>query len=235
MLIVQDLRVEIESKEILRGVSMGLEAGSCTCIVGPNGAGKSTLLRALAGVDIASTSGKIMLSGRDISEMSSAERFGLGMLLTYQSPPAIEGLTVIQLLRAVVPEFDTSALVQAITDAAKELGLPDDLYKRVVHQDLSGGQKKLLELLQAMIIQPKLLLCDEIDSGLDVTKQALVAKILTRLNKDGMTLLCVTHSLKLAQQLNPDTVLVLDKGAITQTGDVSLLATIDQHGFATHR
>lgn len=231
MLSLVSLSVSVGKKKLIHQFSLDCKPGEITCIIGHNGVGKSSLLKSIAGIGGLSVTGQVTLGSSDLLAMSPDLRYKVGILLLYQSPPVLEGVTVFQLCRAIAgDEITTTQLLLQIKTTAKLLGLPEDLYTKVVNQDLSGGQKKLLELLQAVLFRPKVLLCDEIDSGLDVTKQKKVVQILTQLATEGMTILCVTHSLSQVSQLCPSVVVLLntDNHVI---GGLEILEKVEEHGY----
>lgn len=231
MLSLQSVSIQLENKLLVSDLSLTIKAGEIVCILGHNGVGKSTLLKTLAGIGEQTQGGEIMLHGNNISELSAQERYHAGLLLLYQTPPVIEGITVFQLLRAVVDKhLNTKELLYQIKTIALQIGLPEDIYSKVVNQDLSGGQKKLLELLQAILLRPKVLLCDEIDSGLDITKQKKLVEVLTQLAIEDMIIICVTHSLSLADELEPNTILLLEKSS-HRIGGKELLTELQIHGY----
>jgi Fe-S cluster assembly ATP-binding protein len=231
MFALQSVTIELEDKLLLKDFCLKTQPGEIICILGQNGVGKSSLLKAVAGIGELNITGDIMIHGQVISSLSANERYHAGILLLYQAPPVLEGVTVFQLLRAIVDKkVSTTELLSQIKTLAKEVELPEDLYTKVVNQDLSGGQKKLLELLQAMLLKPKVLLCDEIDSGLDITKQKIVIQVLTRLAKEDMIILCVTHSLSQARELNPSRVVLLSKNSYS-IGGAELIQQVEKHGY----
>ena len=241
MLQVSHLTVQRNDQIILNGISFQVPKSTLACVLGPNGAGKSTLLSSVAGLSNLQVTGEILFENFSLTDLTVQERFQRGVFIAYQNPPEIEGLTLIQFLLAVVNSqaeaanqvsISTLEVKQRIQEASRILELPDDFYTKQVHSGLSGGQKKLVELLQILVLEPSLVLLDEIDSGLDIDKQKIVQKVVLSLLKKGTTILCVTHSLTMAKLLHPSSVLVIKGGKLVSVGDYNLLENIQKNGYA---
>lgn len=240
MLHTKNLSVSIDQKKIIEGVDWSIEPGELHIIVGPNGAGKSTFLHAIAGLPHCEVEGEIILDRTVINELSHGERFHKGILLTYQNPPEIEGLSIIQFLTTILKEKakreggkepSTTEVLQQVQEYIAMLDLPQDFYARMVHSGLSGGQKKLLELLQVLLIKPSYVLFDEIDSGLDIAKQKVLIEVVKNLAAHRIGVVYVTHSLSVAEQFQKATVMMIRAGRIEKQGDQELIREIKKHGY----
>lgn len=241
MISCTNLSVYLDGKQILKNLNWSSYGSSLWVILGPNGAGKSTFLHALAGtLQAQEQSGAISLDYKDITSFSSFERFHNGIMLAYQNPPEIEGLSIIQLLTTMMQEKakqqegdppSTAEVLKRVKEAQKLLQLPEDFYTRMVHSGLSGGQKKLLELLQVLVVQPRYVLLDEIDSGLDIVKQKIVKKVIETLTGQGSIVVYVTHSLGLARELQHAQFLLIVEGEKKREGGVEIADIIQEHGY----
>jgi len=236
MLKVEDLHVSISGKEIVKGVSFSLEKGKTYAIMGPNGSGKSSLCNALMGNPDYMAKGKIVLDGKDISSLSADERARLGMFLSFQSPEEIEGVELEGLMRKASKSSDRKeeirnwALVKnKVKDASEGLGLKAD--GRELNVGFSGGEKKKAEIVQMEILQPRLVLLDEIDSGLDVDALKAVAKAINRMRKPDRTFLLVTHYSRILKYVKPDFVLIIKDGKIVKTDGPALVKKIEKEGY----
>jgi len=236
MLKVEDLHVSISGKEIVKGVSFSLEKGKTYAIMGPNGSGKSSLCNALMGNPDYMAKGKIVLDGKDISSLSADERARLGMFLSFQNPEEIEGVELEGLMRRASKPSDKKeeirnwALVKGkIKNASEGLGLKAD--GRELNVGFSGGEKKKAEIVQMEILQPRLVLLDEIDSGLDVDALKAVAKAINKMRKPDRTFLLVTHYSRILKYVKPDFVLIIKDGKIVKTDGPALVKKIEKEGY----
>ncbi|MBS7349604.1 MAG: Fe-S cluster assembly ATPase SufC [Comamonas sp.] len=238
---VRDLRVDIGDRTVLESVSVDIQPGSMTVLMGANGSGKSTFGMALAGhprYQVAA--GSALLDGKELLELSAHERARAGFFLSFQSPPDIPGvknnLFIRTALNAVresrgeepLDAFDFLASAKA---GAKELGLPATMLNRPVNDGFSGGERKRNELLQLTLLQPRVALLDEIDSGLDVDGVRYVVELVQRMRAQGTAFIVVSHYLQMIESLQPDTVLRLDAGRIAETGGLELARSIAKTGF----
>lgn len=204
--------------------------------MGPNGSGKSTLANAIMGhpqYEIRSSS-QIILSGQDITHSLPEKRAKAGLFLSFQNPLAISGVTVFQLLRAATKgNVDPLTLRKRMYKAAASLKIDKELLERSLNVGASGGEKKKIEVLQAMVLNPKVALFDEVDTGVDVDALKTIALSLSRFRK-GKTLILITHNSKIAHYIKADTVLILKEGKLIKEGDMRLAAQIEKEGFENY-
>ncbi|MDP7242134.1 MAG: Fe-S cluster assembly ATPase SufC [Rhodospirillales bacterium] len=242
LLEIQDLHVEVAGKEILRGISLDVEAGKVHAIMGPNGSGKSTLSHVLAGrsgYDV--TGGSVRYDGSDLLQMNADERARKGVFLAFQYPVEIPGVTTTTFLRQALnagrrergePELDAMEFVKVIRRKTKELGITDDLLKRPVNVGFSGGEKKRNEILQMAILEPRLAVLDETDSGLDIDALKVVSDGINAQRSDDRGVLLITHYQRLLDYVVPDRVHVLAQGCIVKSGGKELALELEKSGYA---
>ncbi|MBP9727995.1 MAG: Fe-S cluster assembly ATPase SufC [Candidatus Moranbacteria bacterium] len=234
MLKLIDLSVSIGEKKILTDISFHFKKGTVYALMGPNGSGKSTLASAIMGhpsISYARKS-KILLDKKNIKGLSPDKRAASGIFLSFQSPLEIPGVTVFDLLRiALEKKMDPVALHKQVKAYAKELHIKDELLKRSLNVGFSGGEKKKLEALQAVMLQPSFALFDEIDTGVDVDALKTISKFLKKHLPQETTLVFITHSTRLLKYVSPDEVLVIKNGCLVQTGDATLAQRIERNGF----
>lgn len=216
---VKNFKVSTGETELLHGVNFSLPAGSTTLLTGSNGAGKSTLLKQIMGISPLKSSGKILFNGKDISEIPPEERAKLGIFLSFQEPVAVPGLSVSEMLRssteALGKKMGYMDFKLKLCEKLELLGLDPLAAKRDINASFSGGEKKKLEILQLLMLEPKLVMLDEIDSGLDTRANGLISKILADYQKDtGASFLVVSHNLRILKYLAPDQELVLEDGLV---------------------
>jgi Fe-S cluster assembly ATP-binding protein len=218
MLQLKNLKANIENKEILKGIDFEFEKGKIYAVMGPNGSGKSTLSYAIMGhpaYEIAEDS-EIILEGEDIKEMEADERAQKGIFLSFQSPLALSGVKVYQLLQlALNGKKDPLTIRQEAQKYAKELGISEELLSRPLNEGASGGERKKMEVLQAAVLDKKLLIFDEVDTGVDVDALKSISKFLTKHKKDK-TYIIITHYNRILHHLKPDYVLIMVKGKIVK-------------------
>lgn len=237
MLKVENLRVNIESKEILKGVSLEVKPGEFHVIMGPNGSGKSTLALTIAGhPKYCVTGGRILLNGEEVTGLRPDERARRGILLAFQVPPGVEGVKIIEFLQQVLIELKGLDPVEAydlVVEKAKELWFKEEDLHRYVNVGFSGGERKRLELLQALLIEPKLLILDEPDSGVDVDSLSIINRKIDELHKNGTAILLITHYGRILEHLDRDSLMVhvMKDGRIVKTGGSELVDRIDREGF----
>lgn len=239
---VRDLRVEIGERTVLQSVSLDVQPGSLIVLMGANGSGKSTLGMALAGhPSYHVTAGEALLNGKDLVQLPAHERARAGFFLSFQSPPDIPGvknnLFIRTALNAVRESRDETPLdafdfLNSAKQGAKELGMPAAMLGRPVNEGFSGGERKRNELLQLTLLQPRVALLDEIDSGLDVDGVRAVVELVQRMRAQGTAFIVVSHYLQMIESLQPDQVLRLDQGRIAESGDLTLARSIAETGFA---
>ena len=243
LLQVRDLRVQVGERTVLHSVSLDVNAGSLVVLMGANGSGKSTLGLALAGHPADQVlGGQALLAGQDLLALPAHERARAGLFLSFQSPPDVPGVKNNLFIRTALnaqresrgqPPLDAFDFLTSAKQAAKALGLPEAMLGRPVNEGFSGGERKRNELLQLALLQPRLALLDEIDSGMDVDGVRAVVEQVRRQRAQGTAFIVVSHYLQMIEQLEPDAVLRLDQGCIAETGDLGLARHIAETGFAS--
>src|ERR687885_1660493 len=228
MLEIKNLNARVDDNEILRGIDLTVNAGEVHAIMGPNGSGKSTLAGVLAGRDAYEvTAGEVRYEGKDLLEMDPEERAREGVFLAFQYPVEIPGVSNTYFLRAAVnavrahrgqPELDAVAFLKLVRQKLKVLHIDEDLLKRPVNEGFSGGEKKRNEIFQMAVLDPKLAILDETDSGLDIDALKVVADGVNALRSKDRAILVITHYQRLLNYIVPDKVHVLVDGRIVKTG-----------------
>lgn len=243
MLSVKGLHVSVGETEILNGISLEVPTGETHVIMGPNGSGKSTLAHALVGTPgYEVTTGETWLNDTELLALEPEERANAGLALAYQNPPAVPGVAVHQLLRLARKNRDAArgtsplplgAFLKELRTALSLVGLAPETLERAVHEGMSGGERKRLELAQLMVLKPECIILDEIDSGLDVDGLRLVGEAVGEMRRENPSLrvLVITHYDRLLDVLPPDKVHVLRQGVLVRSGDASLAREIQQHGY----
>jgi Fe-S cluster assembly ATP-binding protein len=245
LLEVQDLHVEIDGKEILRGLDLTVNAGEVHAIMGPNGSGKSTLAYVLAGkANYAVTGGKILFNGRNIFDMEPDARAAAGLFLAFQYPLEIPGVATMTFLRTALnaqrkkrgeAELSTPEFIKKVRDLAGKLGVEQEMLRRAVNVGFSGGEKKRNEILQMALFEPRLAVLDETDSGLDIDALKIVADGVNRLRGPGRSFVVITHYQRLLNYIVPDVVHVLSHGRIVKTGGKDLALQLEARGYAEYQ
>lgn len=241
MLTIKNLHVSVDNKEILKGINLQIKAGEVHAIMGPNGSGKSTLANVLSGREgYEVTAGEIIYDGINLLEKSPEERSHLGVFLAFQYPVEIPGVSNINLLRAAVnahrkatglAEFDAMDFLKQVKEKMKLVEIDQDLVYRSVNEGFSGGEKKRNEILQMLVLEPKLAIMDETDSGLDVDALRIVAKGVNTLRSADRAIVMVTHYQRLLHHIIPDYVHVLAGGKIIKSGERDLALEIEEKGY----
>ena len=242
MLDISGLRAEVDGKEILKGVDLHIRPGEVHAIMGPNGSGKSTLSYVLAGRDgYEVTGGQVTFDGSDLLEMEPEERARSGVFLAFQYPIEIAGVTTTAFLQTALnahrkargeDDLDPLAFVKLARSKTRELGVKDDLLKRPVNVGFSGGEKKRNEVLQMALLEPRLAVLDETDSGLDIDALKVVAEGVNRLRNPDRSFLIITHYQRLLTHIVPDVVHILADGRIVRTGGRELAEELEAKGYA---
>ena len=233
MLKVSNLTVSAGKKTIVKNFSYNFEKGKIYAIMGPNGSGKSTLAFSIIGhpsYKLASKS-KIILNGKNITKLQTHKRVKQGVFLTFQSPHELTGVSVYQLIRVAKDSKEGALeLFKTIKNLGKELHISEDLLTRGLNQSASGGERKKLEVLQAIALDKEIIIFDEIDTGIDVDSLKLITKILNKYKKDK-TFILITHYNRVLKYLKPDKVLVLIDGNLRKSGGPKLADTIEIKGY----
>ncbi len=244
MLEIKNLHVKLEDedKQILKGVNLKVEAGKVHAIMGPNGSGKSTLSYVLSGRDgYEVTDGEATLDGADLLDLEPEERAAAGLFLAFQYPVEIPGVGNLTFLRTAVnaqrkargeDELSSADFLKVVRERAKTLKIDADMLKRPVNVGFSGGEKKRNEILQMAMLEPKMCILDETDSGLDVDAMKLVSEGVNALRSEGRSFLVITHYQRLLDHIKPDVVHIMANGRIIKTGGPELALEVENNGYA---
>jgi Fe-S cluster assembly ATP-binding protein len=245
LLEVKNLHVEVGGKPILDGLELSIGKGSVHAIMGPNGSGKSTLAHVLAGKpDYAVTQGEVLLDGEEILALAPDERAARGLFLAFQYPLEIPGVATMTFLRTALnaqrkkrgePEVSTPDFLRRVRELAGRLGIDPDMMRRAVNVGFSGGEKKRNEILQMAVLEPRLCVLDETDSGLDIDALKVVADGVNRLRAPERAFVVITHYQRLLNYIVPDVVHVLSRGRIVKTGGKELALELEAGGYAQYR
>ncbi len=241
MLNIQNLHAKIGNKEILKGLNLSVNAGEVHAIMGPNGSGKSTLANVLAGrpgYDV--TKGTVEYEGNDLLELAPEERAWAGVFLAFQYPVEIPGVNNVYLLKAAVnavrkyrgeSELDAVEFLGLIKEKMKIVKMKEDLLNRSVNEGFSGGEKKRNEIFQMSVLEPKLAILDETDSGLDIDALKIVSEGVNSLRNEERSIILVTHYQRLLDYIKPDHVHVLSNGKIIKSGGPELALELEEKGY----
>jgi Fe-S cluster assembly ATP-binding protein len=242
LLEIKNLHAEVAGKKILKGVDLTVSPGEVHAIMGPNGSGKSTLSYVLAGKPgYEITQGEVLFNGQSLLEMQADERAAAGLFLAFQYPVEIPGVTTMTFLRAALnsqrkkrgePELSSPEVLKRVRAEAEKLGIDPDMLKRPVNVGFSGGEKKRAETLQMSLLEPRLCVLDETDSGLDIDALKVVSEGVNRLRSPERSMIVITHYQRLLDYIVPDIVHVFHKGHIARTGDKSLALELEANGYA---
>jgi len=242
MLDIKDLKVSVEGKAILRGLNLHVKAGEVHAIMGPNGSGKSTLAQVLAGRDSFQVDGgTVTYDGEDLLTQPAEVRARAGVFLAFQYPVEIPGVSNAYFLKAAVnavrrhrglPELDAMDFLKRVKSEMKAVGMKEEFLYRSVNEGFSGGEKKRNEVLQMTLLEPKLAVLDETDSGLDIDALKVVADGVNRLRAPDRALIVITHYQRLLDYIVPDYVHVLSEGTIVRSGGPELATELEERGYA---
>ncbi|MBS3743846.1 MAG: Fe-S cluster assembly ATPase SufC [Wenzhouxiangellaceae bacterium] len=242
MLNIKNLHVAVGGEEIIKGLDLEVGSGELHAVMGPNGSGKSTLGYALAGRDgYEVTDGSVEFDGANLLDLEVEERATAGLFLALQYPVEIPGVNNAYFLRAALnaqrkakgeEEVDSMGFLKTVREHLKALNMDEALLKRAVNEGFSGGEKKRNEIVQMAVLQPKLAILDETDSGLDIDALKLVAEGVNRLRDENRSFIVITHYQRLLEYLVPDRVHVLSDGRIAESGDRSLAHRLEREGYA---
>ena len=241
MLTIHNLKVEVEGKAILNGIDLEVNAGEVHAIMGPNGSGKSTLAQVLAGREqLAVVDGTVRYDGQDLLALTPEERARRGLFLGFQYPVEIPGVSNVYLLKAAVnamrtargePELDAIDFLTLVRAKLEFMDIPETFLYRAVNEDFSGGEKKRNEILQLLLLEPRLAILDETDSGLDIDALKVVANGVNSLRAPQRAFILVTHYQRLLDYITPDQVHVLSGGRIVKSGGRELALELEARGY----
>ena len=241
ILVIRDLHASVDDKPILKGLSMTVNAGEVHAIMGPNGSGKSTLANVLAGrEEYTVTSGSVEFMGQDLLGLEADERALAGIFLAFQYPVEIPGVSNANFLKSIInahrahrgeAEFNALEMLKFIRSKMAAIEMNEDLLKRSLNEGFSGGEKKRNEILQMAVLEPRLAILDETDSGLDIDALRIVATGVNQLRSPDRSFIIVTHYQRLLNHIVPDVVHVLAGGRIVKTGDKSLAEKLEAEGY----
>nr|WP_299032382.1 Fe-S cluster assembly ATPase SufC [uncultured Tenacibaculum sp.] len=241
MLKIENLHAQVEDKDILKGINLEVKAGEVHAIMGPNGAGKSTLSSVIAGNETYEmTAGSIELEGVDISELAPEERAHAGVFLSFQYPVEIPGVTVTNFIKTAInesrkaqglEEMPAKDMLKKIREKSELLEIDRKFLSRSLNEGFSGGEKKRNEIFQMAMLEPKLAILDETDSGLDIDALRIVANGVNKLKSKDNAVVVITHYQRLLEYIVPDYVHVLHDGKIVKTGDASLALELEEKGY----
>ncbi|MBS3848216.1 Fe-S cluster assembly ATPase SufC [Devosia neptuniae] len=242
MLEIRNLHARIEDREILKGVNLIIPPGEVHAVMGRNGSGKSTLSYVLAGKeDYEITEGEVLLDGENLLDMDPAERAAAGLFLAFQYPIEIPGVATMTFLKAAMnaqrkargeAEMSTPDFMRAVKTAGTDLQIDTAMLKRPLNVGFSGGEKKRAEVLQMALLEPKMCILDETDSGLDIDALQVVSKGVNALRTAGRSMLVITHYQRLLNHIVPDVVHVFSDGKIVESGDKDLALKLEAKGYA---
>ena len=238
---IKNLHATVDDKPILKGVNLEIESGRVHALMGPNGSGKSTLAYVVAGREgYEVTDGSVEFDGKDLLGLAPEERAHAGVFMAFQYPVEIPGVNNTYFLRAALnaqrksrgePELDSMQFLKLVREKLEVLHIEDDLLHRAVNEGFSGGEKKRNEIFQMAVLEPRLAILDETDSGLDIDALKLVADGVNRLRGDDRSMLIITHYQRLLDHIVPDAVHVLADGKIVASGDASLARKLEDQGY----
>jgi Fe-S cluster assembly ATP-binding protein len=242
MLEINDLHASVEGREILRGITLRVEAGEVHAIMGPNGSGKSTLAQVLAGLETYEVSGEVLYEGQDLLAMPAEARAVAGIFLAFQYPVEIPGVGNLYFLRTALnavrkqrglEELDALDFLAFAKERMALVEMDQSFMNRSVNVDFSGGEKKRNEIFQMAVLEPKLAILDETDSGLDIDALRIVAAGVNALRRKDRALLVITHYQRLLDYIVPDRVHVMANGRIVQSGGKELAVELEKHGYGS--
>lgn len=233
---IKNLHVEVDGKEILKGINLSIDLGKINALMGPNGSGKSTLVNTIMGhPKYVVTKGDILFENKSIIKLSPDKRAKLGIFLSFQYPREISGVTVNKFLKTTSKELDPNYSLFDFKKTLKEkreiLGMTEEMTERYLNEGFSGGEKKKNEILQMLVLNPKLIILDETDSGLDVDSLKIVAKGVNSIMNKEKTVLIITHYKRILEYIKPDKVIILINGKVALEGDGKLADKLEEKGY----
>ena len=241
MLRIENLHAKIGDTEILRGVNLEVNAGEVHAIMGPNGSGKSTLAQVLAGHENYEVSGRVLFEGQDLLALSPEDRAAAGVFLAFQYPVEIPGVGNLYFMRTALNSvrrqrgldpIDAIDFLSLARERMRLVDMDESFLTRSVNEGFSGGEKKRNEIFQMAVLEPKLAILDETDSGLDIDALRVVAEGVNALRSEGRAMLVITHYQRLLDYIVPDIVHVFAEGRIVRSGDKELAQELERHGYA---
>jgi len=245
LLEIKNLQVVVDNRQILNGLNLTVNAGEVHAIMGPNGAGKSTLAHVLSGKSgYQVIGGEVLLDGEDLLALEADERAAKGVFLAFQYPLEIPGVATMTFLRTAMnaqrkkrgePELSTPDFMKRVREGAAKLGISQDMLRRAVNVGFSGGEKKRNEVLQMALLEPKLCVLDETDSGLDIDALKIVANGVNYMRSPERGMIVITHYQRLLDYIVPDFVHVLSKGRIVKSGGKELALELEAKGYAAYQ
>lgn len=238
---IENLQAKIGDKEILKGLNLELEPGKVHAIMGPNGAGKSTLSKTIVGhYDVEVTGGDILYKGKSIKDMDPEERALEGIFLSFQHPVEIPGVNNAYFLRTALnakrkhegkEELNAAEFLRLMKSHLEMLGMKSDMISRSLNEGFSGGEKKRNEILQMLILEPEVIILDEIDSGLDIDALRAVSEGINKMKDGKRSFLVITHYSRILDYIEPDYIHVLKDGQVIKTAGPELVAQLEEHGY----
>ncbi len=241
LLEIKDLHVSVEKKAILKGVSLALGAGEMHIVMGQNGSGKSTLAHAIAGnPHYTLTEGDMLYEGQSLLALPPNERAQRGIFISFQHPIDLPGLRVMTFLQSMLnaclkargeAELNAADFLRLVREKAASLNITENMLRREVNVGFSGGERKRFEALQMLLLEPKLIVLDEIDSGLDIDALKNVVDVVLQLHQQGSAVLLITHYQNLLKRLNPNQVHIFQDGKVTRSGDKNLALEVERSGY----
>ncbi|MDA7816789.1 Fe-S cluster assembly ATPase SufC [Sulfurimonas sp.] len=240
MLKLNDLTVSIDNKEIIKSLNLEVKTGEVHVVMGLNGTGKSTLLKSIASSYECTTSGLTELDGENVSALNTVQRAHKGIFMSFQNPIEIPGVNTIYFIKTALNELREAKgleplkapeFMKLLKEKMAILGMDSDILNRSINVGFSGGEKKRSEVLQMLMLEPKLILLDEIDSGLDIDALKTVTKGINSLKSSERSMIIVTHYSRLLEYIKPDVVHILAEGKIVKSGDISLAIALEEKGY----
>jgi len=236
MLEIKNLNVKVEGKEIIKDLNLKLEKGKVYALMGPNGSGKSTLAQVLMGNPKYEFAGKIIFDGEDLTDLTAGERAKKGLFLSFQYPVEIPGVTISSFLRTAFASNtgkkpNVMEFYNILKKQAAKIGMNESFLSRHLNAGFSGGEKKKAEILQMLVLNPKVAILDETDSGLDVDSLKIVADGINNFMNKGKIILLITHYKRMLDYIKPDKILIIKKGEIVKEGGGELIEEIEEKGF----
>ncbi len=241
LLEIKDLHVNIEDKEIIKGLNLAIDYGEVHAIMGPNGTGKSTLASALVGKPgYEITKGTVLYKGKDITGMEPEERALEGIFLAFQYPVEIPGVSMINFMKTIIDArrkhkgidpLSPVDFLKLVKESGKLVGINDKMKGRAVNEGFSGGEKKKNEIFQLAMLKPELAILDELDSGLDIDSLRIVSEAINNLRTTNNSFLIITHYQRMLDYIKPDYVHIMNEGKIVKSGDKSLAIALEEKGY----